>query len=100
MEKVGLIDWWSGYFISSKIQSLILLLRSELKARQAQIVADTERLYRLDTWANFMRGSDSTDGLETIHGSIHVAFGGIAGHFGEVEVSGTSEGPPRDVTDL
>ena len=54
---------------------------------------DTGRLYSLTTWADFTGGTISTNGLEDIHGTIHVQTGGApAGHMTALEVAGMSAG--------
>ena len=53
-----------------------------------QIAENTRRLYSITNWRDFVFGSGSTSGMESVHDSMHVHTGGANGHMRFVEVAG------------
>lgn len=63
-------------------------LRMALSMIAQQTVDNTRRLYSITNWRDFVLGSASTGGLESVHDSIHVQTGGPGGHMRSVAVAG------------
>ncbi|KAH9484711.1 Tyrosinase [Psilocybe cubensis] len=62
-------------------------LRNALQAVGPQIEYNTQRLMSIGTWNEFTLGSSGTDGLESIHDTIHIRTGGSLGNMQYVETA-------------
>ncbi|KAH9484705.1 Polyphenol oxidase 1 [Psilocybe cubensis] len=64
-----------------------ILLNKSLKSIGSQVENNVKRLFSITNWNEFVLGSETTVGLEFIHGTMHFHSGGPNGNMSHLQVS-------------